>query len=270
MNQVDFNDPDEASSDGTNIVPGDPNIMTSLVRGLAVIQAFSGESPSLSISQISQKTDIPRAAVRRCLYTLRALGFADSPDGRLYELCPRILALGYAYLRSFPIATVAQPVLRRISSALQESSSIAVLDGDDIVYIARSSASRIMTVDLQVGSKLPALFTSMGRVLLAFRSDGLEDRLARAEFAPWTPHTIKDAAALRTEIEHIRTAGYSIVDQELEVGLRSIAVPIFAPDGSAVAAINVGAHVSRISIDYMIEKIRPLILKAASELSLCF
>jgi IclR family pca regulon transcriptional regulator len=276
MTDTDFDDDGTAPAPGRGMpeagegpVPGDPNIMTSLVRGLAVIQAFSRETASMTISQISQKTGIPRAAVRRCLYTLRSLGFADTEDGRRYVLRPRILSLGHAYLGSIPLTRIAQPLLRRISNALAESCSIAILDGDDIVYIARASVSRIMTIDLHVGSRLPAAFTSMGRVLLAYRPDELDERLARVTFEAFTPNTIKDAAMLRAEIARVREAGYAIVDQELELGLRSIAAPIRASDGTAFAAINVGAHASRMSTTEMVEKILPLLREAAAELSLC-
>ena len=258
---------DPAAPEGP--LPGDPNIMTSLVRGLAVIQAFSRDTPSLTISQISQTTAIPRAAVRRCLYTLKALGFADTQDGRRWVLRPRILALGHAYLSSIPLTRVAQPLLRRISERLNESCSMAILDGDDIVYIARASVSRIMTIDLHVGSRLPAAFTSMGRVLLAARPQELDARLARVTFTPFTPNTVRDAAALKAEIAKVRATGYCIVDQELELGLRSIAVPIVASDGTAYAALNIGAHASRISAAEMVETILPLLREAAAELSLC-
>jgi IclR family pca regulon transcriptional regulator len=254
---------------GPEIVPGDPSIMTSLVRGLAVIQAFSRQSGALTISQISQKTGIPRAAVRRCLYTLRALGFADTEDGRRYVLRPRILTLGHAYLGSLPFTAVAQPLLRSISDDLQESCSIAVLDGDDIVYTARASVSRIMAIDLHVGSRLPAAFTSMGRVLLAFGRDKLDERLGRVVFPALTPNTIRDVAALGAEIARVRANGYSIVDEELEPGLRSIAVPIMAADGTACAAINVGVHASRMSTDDLVGRVLPRLRAAADELSLC-
>ncbi len=262
-------DDEGAGRPGDGPVPGDPSIMMSLVRGLAVIQAFSRQTASMTISQISQKTGIPRAAVRRCLYTLRALGFADTEDGRHYVLRPRILSLGHAYLSSLPLSQVAQPLLRSISKELNESCSIAILDGDDIVYTARASVSRIMTIDLHVGSRLPAAFTSMGRVLLAYRADELDERLAKISFKAFTPYTIKDAASLRAEIERVRRAGFAIVDQELELGLRSIAVPIMAADGTAFAAMNVGAHASRISTEDLIRRVLPLLRAAAAELSAC-
>jgi IclR family transcriptional regulator, pca regulon regulatory protein len=252
------------------IVPGDPDIMTSLVRGLAVIQAFSRQTAVMTIAQISRKTGIPRAAVRRCLYTLRALGFADTEDGRHYALRPRILALGHAYLSSIPFTTLAQPLLRGICDELQESCSIAVLDGDDIVYTARASVSRIMAIDLHVGSRLPAAFTSMGRVLLAFGRVDLDAVLARIDYPALTPRTIRDADRLRAEIDHVRRTGHAIVDEELELGLRSIAVPILAANDCACAAINVGVHASRMSADELVRRVLPRLRAAAAELSLCF
>src|SRR5437763_3353009 len=147
---------------------GDPNFMASLARGLAVIRAFTQQRRHLTIAQLSQRTGIPRAAVRRCLYTLAKLGYVTSDDGRGYSLRPKVLALGHAYLSSTPLATMAQPLLDSISDRLHESSSMAVLEGDEILYVARSTTTtRLMSIDLGLGSRLPAYCSSMGRVLLA-------------------------------------------------------------------------------------------------------
>ena len=147
---------------------GDPNFMTSLARGITVIRAFSQHRHRQTIAQLSLRTGIPRAAVRRCLYTLQKLGYVAVDDGRAYTLRAQVLALGHAYLSSAPLATSAQPLLNQVSEAIHESCSMAVLDGDDILYVARSSgSSRIMSIDLGIGSRLPAFCTSMGRVLLA-------------------------------------------------------------------------------------------------------
>lgn len=260
----------EIEADETEVTGGsDPNMMTSLVRGLEVIQAFSRQDRSLTISQISQKTGIPRAAVRRCLYTLNALGFAGSEDGRLYFLRPRILALGHAYLTSSPLARIAQPLLRRVSNELRESCSVAILDGGEILYIARASVSRIMTIDLDVGSRLPAAYTSMGRVLLAGLPDReLDAHLAAVKPFPPTPYTLPNDGILRAEILKVRAQGYALIDQELEVGLRSIAVPIRNMDGKVMAAINVGAHASQVALDDMLGRILPALQTAAAEMSL--
>jgi IclR family pca regulon transcriptional regulator len=248
---------------------GDPNFMTSLARGLTVIQAFSQQRRLMSISQISQKTGIPRAAVRRCLYTLNKLGFVSAEDGRNFALRPRILSLGHAYLASTPLAKAAQPVLRHISNTLNESSSIAILDGDDILYIARASTSRIMTIDLDIGSRLPAAHTSMGRVLLAhLPAEEREAYLSRAKLIKYTSHTLITVEDLRAELDKVRAQGYAIVDQELEIGLRSIAVPIASSDGKVVAAMNIGVQAGRVSLSDLETRVLPVLRAGSNELSL--
>jgi IclR family pca regulon transcriptional regulator len=247
----------------------DPDFMTSLARGLAVIQAFSPQRRVLTISQISQRTGIPRAAVRRCLHTLGKLGFVTAEEGRNFSLRPRILALGHAYLASTPLANAAQPVLRHISNTLNESSSVAILDGDEILYIARAFTSRIMTIDLHVGSRLPAYCTSMGRVLLAhLPSADLDGYLERAKLIQYTTNTIVSHEGLREALEAVRRDGYAINDQELEIGLRSIAVPIAAPDGRVVAALNVGAQAARVPVAEMRDRFLPVLKDGARELGL--
>lgn len=211
---------------------GDPNFMASLARGLEVLQAFTPQRRLMSVSQISQRTGIPRAAVRRCLYTLSKLGFVYAEDGKNFELRPRVLSLGHNWLGATPLASASQPVLRQLSQTLNESCSMAVLDGDDILYIARASASRIMTIDLHIGSRLPASTTSMGRVLLSgLASEPLNDYLARLTQLRYTSHTLVSSSALREELARVRQQGYAINDQELEIGLRSLAVPLSAPGG---------------------------------------
>ena len=248
---------------------GDPDFMTSLARGLEVIQAFSRQRPLLSISQISQKTGIPRAAVRRCLYTLTQLGFVYSEDKRNFCLRPRILALGHAYLASTPLAKSAQPVLQHLCTLLHESSSVAILDGNDILYIARASTSRIMTIDLDIGSRLPALFTSMGRAQVAYLPQAEQHRiLNETQMIQYTPKTLANRDSLLQELEQIREQGYAIIDQELEMGLRSIAVPIMDAAHQPVAAINVGMHADRVSISDMQTRILPVLQEAATELAL--
>ena len=248
---------------------GDPNFMTSLARGLAVIQAFSQRRHHLTISQVSTTTGLSRAAVRRCLYTLAKLGFAGSDDNRHFFLRPRILALGHSYISSMPLATAAQPVLEHISRQLHESCSIATLDGVDIVYIARANVTRIMSIDLGVGSRLPAFCTSMGRAILAnLPPEELEAILARVEFKRYTERTITNPAKLTQALRQIRRDGYSIIDQELEHGLRSMAVPIQNPSGKVVAALNIGAHAQRVSIQDMQTKFLPHLRAAAQELCL--
>lgn len=247
---------------------GDPNFMTSLARGLSVIQAFSQKKRQLTISQVSGKTGLSRAAVRRCLYTLARLGFAGSDDGRHFYLGPRILALGYSYIASMPLATAAQPMLERLSHELHESCSISTLDRSDIIYVARANVTRIMSIDLAVGSRLPAFCTSMGRILLASLSaEDLEGYLRQTELKQFTERTITSVEKLRQVLRLISRNGYAIVDQELEPGLRSMAVPIQNPSGKIVAALNVGAHAHRVSIQEMQSKFLPRLRAAAQELS---
>ncbi len=246
---------------------GDPNFMTSLARGLAVIQAFTDRKQQLTISQLSVRTALSRAAVRRCLYTLRQLGFAATDDGRHFYLRPRILSLGHSYISSMPIASSVQPVLEHVSHTLHESSSIATLDGLEIIYVARASVTRIMSIDLGVGSRLPAFCTSMGRVLLAnLPPEEFESYLARIEFEHFTDKTVPNAEKLRQVLRQVRRNGFSIVDQELELGLRSMAVPIQNPSGRVVAALNVGAHAQRVSIQVMQTRFLPQLRAAAQEI----
>ena len=248
---------------------GDPNFMTSLARGLSVIQAFSQRRLPLTISQISNKTGFSRAAVRRCLYTLKQLGFAGSEDGRHFFLRPRILALGHSYISSMPLATTAQPVLEHISHHLHESCSIATLDGLEIVYIARANMTRIMSIDLGVGSRLPAFCTSMGRVLLANLSpEELENYMSRVQFTPYTERTVSNTQKLRQALRIVQRTGYSIVDQELEHGLRSMAVPVQNPNGKVAAALNIGAHAQRVSIQTMQNVFLPQLRAGAQELGM--
>jgi IclR family pca regulon transcriptional regulator len=248
---------------------GDPNFMTSLARGLAVIQAFSQRQRELTVSQISAKTGFSRAAVRRCLYTLGKLGFAASDDSRHFHLRPRVLALGHSYISSMPLAATAQPILENVSHILHESCSIATLDRTEIIYIARANVTRIMSIDLGVGSRLPAFCTSMGRVLMAeLPPEKLDEFLARVEFKPYTERTVVNAEKLRQVLRLVQRNGYSIVDQELESGLRSMAVPIRDSGGRVVAALNVGAHAQRVSIQDLQLRFLPQLKGAAQELSL--
>jgi IclR family transcriptional regulator, pca regulon regulatory protein len=248
---------------------GDPNFMTSLARGLAVIQAFSSQKRQLTISQISTKTGFSRAAVRRCLYTLIKLGFAGSDDSHNFFLQPRVLALGHSYISSMPLAASAQPVLDHVSQLLHESCSIATLEGLDIIYVARANVTRIMSIDLGVGSRLPAFCTSMGRVLLANLPPAeLESFFERVQLTRHTSRTIVTAEKLRQALRLVARNGYSLVDQELEIGLRSMAVPIENPNGKVVAALNVGAHAQRLSIQELQNKFLPQLRATARELSM--
>ena len=249
---------------------GDPNFMASLARGLAVIRGFTAQKRHLTIAQLSQRTSIPRAAVRRCLYTLAKLGYVGSEDGRTYALRPRILALGHAYLSSTPIVNAVQPLLEQITSVLHESCSMAVLESDEILYIARSSTTtRVMSIDLGIGSRLPAYCTSMGRVLLAgLSASDLDAYLSRVKLTKLTSRTVSEPDELKKVLAAVRREGYSLVDQELEIGLRSIAVPVTDAAGRVVAALNIGTQSSRVPVTEMETKFLPALQAAGHELGL--
>ena len=248
---------------------GDPNFMASLARGLTVLQAFSQIKRPATVSLLSARTGFSRAAVRRCLYTLTCLGFAATDDSQRFVLLPRVLALGYGYLSSMPFAQAAQPVLNRLGGMLRESCSVSVLDHDDIVYIARASITRIMSVDLSIGSRLPAFCTSMGRVLLAnLPADELEKYFLRVQFRSHTERTVTSVSKLKQLLRTVRRTGYAIVDQELEEGLRSIAVPIKNPAGKVVAALNAGTQAQRVSTVELQSKFLPNLLAASEEIGM--
>jgi len=251
------------------MLAGDPSFMTSLARGLTVIEAFSGKHHRPTTAVLSAQTGLPRAAVHRCLYTLRRLGFVDSDDERHFYLRPSVLSLGYSYLYSTPLASATQPVLERVSRLLHESCSIATLEGDSIVYVARSPVTRIMSVDLRVGSRLPAFCTSMGRVLLAsFSPEKLRAYVAQLTLTRYTDHTIASKEKLLRLLHVVERAGYALVDQELEIGLRSIAVPLRDSSGTVVAALNASTHAQRVSMQDMQTRFLPVLRATAVELAL--
>jgi len=246
----------------------DPSFMTSLARGLAVIRAFADSRRSLTIAQISQKTGIPRAAVRRCLHTLRQLGYADA-DVNNFSLGPKILTLGYSYLSSTPLTVSSQPYLNNISRTLGESCSLAVLDDTEVLYVARSAASRVMSVALNTGSRLPAYCTSLGRAMLAhLPEDQLKTYFSKVKLRAMTDKTVVSQKRLREILAGVREDGYALIDEELEVGLRSIAVPVRGAGGNVVAALNVGVQATRVSRRQMEEQFLPVLKKGAEELSI--
>ncbi|MDI9250617.1 IclR family transcriptional regulator C-terminal domain-containing protein, partial [Stenotrophomonas sp. RS-48] len=218
---------------------GDPDFMTSLGRGLAVLSVFSQHPREVTMSQISTDTGISRAAVRRVLYTLEKLGYVGE-QGRGYVLLPRVLGMGGAYVASSSMTAAAQPVLDALRDDVHESCSLGVLDGDDILYVARAETVRIMSIGLRAGSRLPAYCTSMGRVLLAaLPRDTLEGYLERNPLRPRTERTITRMDDFLDTLEKVRREGVSLVDQELEIGLRSIAVPVRSRSGDVVGALNI-------------------------------
>lgn len=240
------------------------DFVQSLERGLAVIRAFDAEHPQLTLSEVARATGLTRAAARRFLLTLVELGYMRTDGGRLFSLRPRILELGYAYLSSLTLPEVAQPHMETLVAQVHESCSMSVLDGDEVVYVARVPTKRIMAVAISVGTRFPAYATSMGRVLLAAQSaEWLEEYLATTELRPLTRRTITDPAKLRATLARILTQGFAIVDQELEEGLRSLAAPIHGENGSVIAALNVSAHASRGSSEVIRKELLPPLLDTA-------
>jgi IclR family pca regulon transcriptional regulator len=235
----------------------------SLERGLAVIRAFGTDRARMTLSEVAREAELSRASARRFLHTLVELGYVVT-DGREFALRPQVLELGYAYLSSLSLPEVAQPHLEQLAEDVGESSSVAVLDGTDIVYVARVATRRIMSAAIQVGTRFPAAATSMGRALLAHVPDGeRETVLADATLAALTPRTITDKGLLRAELDTVREQGWALVDQELEEGLRSIAAPLCDTAGRVVAAVNVSAPVRRGPVEEMVGEFLPPLLSAA-------
>lgn len=246
----------------------DADMMGGFAKGLAVLEVFGRGRERLTIAEVARLTGLDRATARRCLITLNRLGYA-AHDGRAYSLTVRILALGHAYLASTPLPDQIRPFLDRLAALLDESCSCSILDGTEIVYIARASQRRVMSIGLGVGSHLPATCSSMGRVLLAALPQAvLLDTLAHAELKPLTAKTLTDRDALLAEIDRVREQGYAIIDEELEMGLRSIAVPIRNTAGQVVAAINTGAQTGRVSVDRLKDEVLPQLLSVQAKLAL--
>ena len=240
------------------------DFVQSLERGLAVIRAFDGEHRELSLSDVARATGLTRAAARRFLLTLVKLGYVGF-DGKLFSLRPRVLELGFAYLSSLTLPEVAQPHMEKLVAQVNESSSVSVLDDTEVVYVARVPTRRIMTITIAVGTRLPAYATSMGRVLLAgLEPDELEERLGRTDLRALTSRTVTDPARLREILDGVRRQGYAMVDQELEDGLRSAAVPLRDGAGSVIAALNVSVHASRATLQTLKREFLPLALQTAA------
>ena len=239
----------------------------SLERGLAVLRAFSADRPSMTLSDVARTTHLTRATARRLLLTFEALGYMRS-DGRHFELTPRVLDLGYAYVSSLKLPDIAQPFMEELSERVHESVSAAVLDDDEIVYVARVPTKRIMTVSISLGSRLPAATTSLGRALLAeLPDDELEAFLARAPVAQMTDQTLTDVDELRAAIVEVRRLGYAVVDQELEVGVRSAATVVRNRRGCALAAINVSTHAGRVPLRELKTVFVPQLLATAEAIT---
>jgi IclR family pca regulon transcriptional regulator len=237
------------------------DLVQSLARGLAVIRAFNEAEADLTVTDVARLAGVTRAAARRFLLTLTELGYVRT-DGRTFALRPTVLELGNSYLTSMGLAEVARPHMRGLVAETGDNSALCVLEGDDIYYVelVRVPARQVMAINVSVGTRLPAYPTSMGRVLLAGQSDAwLARYLNRAVVRPVTSYTVESTAELKVVLDKVRDDDYAVVDQELDVGLRSIAVPIRAENGTVFASVNVSMHTSRRTVDQMqAEVLEPL------------
>jgi IclR family pca regulon transcriptional regulator len=262
-----FTDPDALAAETIARLGDDPDFVTALARGLAVLLALSDKRRRMSIAQVSHRTGIPRAAARRSLHTLSKLGFAAMDEHRRFYLRPRVLSFSHAYLSASPLAVLAQPVLDRLGESLREACSLATLDGDEIVYLARSTSSRIMSPQLNVGRRLPAYCTSVGHVLLAhLPQDELNDYLARAKLHPYTEYTPATTDKLLALLKTVRESGFAFASQLMEPRLCTLAVPVRDAGGHYVAGINVILQGRLVSRSEMAERFYQPLQHAAMEL----
>lgn len=226
------------------------------------MRCFADEQRPMTIAQASRATGLSRPSVKRCLHTLVKLGYA-SQSGVTYTLRPKVLALGYAYLSSSTLAMRAQPYLDQVRDDLHESCSLGVIEDDEVYYVARAEVSRIMSIALRAGSRLPLYCTSMGRVLLSGWSPAERGEYFRhADLRALTQQTRTSPSELNAICEGVQREGFAVVDQELEVGLRSIAVPVFQ-HGEIIASLNVGTQASRITLTELRTRFLPVLRRAA-------
>jgi len=260
-----MNQPQDAA-DGEIVAPHKRDLIAGLEKGLQVIEAFDQERSRLTIAEVAQRTGLTRAAARRYLITLAHLGYVRH-EQKLFSLTPMILRLGQSYLHSARLPRIVQPLLYRLAYSLEEAASAGVLDHDQLVCVAAVSAGRLVSTTLQPGTRVPAFCTANGRVLLAYLPQAqMEHFLARLQPEQITAHTIVNKERLALEIARTREQGYALVDQELELGLRTMAVPIRNFRGEVVAAMNISVHAARMKLEEMVERCLPAMLKIQVEL----
>lgn len=243
-----------------------PDFVTAFARGLSIIRCFGKDAVNLTLAEVAERSGLTRPTARRFLLTLEALGYAGT-DGKRFWLAPRTLDLGYSYLSSIGIADTAQGSMRAVVDALNESCSMGVLDGGDVIYIARAAPKHMMSLQINVGSRLPAFCNSIGRVLLAGLNAGdlgayFKTNARRA----YTRYTLTDERRLRRVLADVRASGYALIDQEVEEGLRAIAVPIRTASGRVAAGLSVGAHTGRMSKSAMVKTVLPVLRQRAREI----
>ncbi|MCO5063515.1 MAG: helix-turn-helix domain-containing protein [Rhizobiaceae bacterium] len=241
------------------------DIMSGLVKGLAVIETFTAERPRQSISEAAAACGLDRATTRRCLLTLAHEGYSDY-DGKYFTLTPRVLRLGIGCLAAMPLPRLIQPLLDSLSEQINESTSVSILDGAEIVYVARAAQRKVMSIGLMPGSRLPAYCTSMGRVMLAALPDGeARARLGASPLPARTPATLTDPDTIMIELERVRAQGYAKIDQEVQIGLRSVAVPLHNIHGHTIAALNVGVAATANDMDDLVERTLPALTRVARD-----
>ena len=261
--------PDEGAVAEPSSAPAGPHkrdLIAGLEKGLAVIEAFDQDRPRLTISEVATRCGLTRAAARRYLITLEYLGYVSS-DRKMYSLSPKVLRLGQSYMHSARLPRIVQPELQKLAFALKEASSAGVLDGNDVICIAATDAGRLVSLTLQPGTRVPAYCTANGRVLLSARPQADVDAwVAQQTLEPLTTHTLTSPEKLRDAIARVRLQGYAIVDQEFELGLRTISVPLKNYRGEVLAALNVSAQTSRMSVAQLVETCLPALLNAQAGL----
>jgi IclR family pca regulon transcriptional regulator len=241
--------------------------MGGLAKGLDVIRAFTRESPSLTLSEIAAHARLPAATARRCLLTLAELGYVMQ-SGRNFLLRPKVLELGAAYLESMNIETLTKTYLEDLARQTGDSAALTVLDGTEIVYVARTSVRTLMRLEAHVGSRFPAYPTSMGRVLLAgVSAERLQKYFAAAQFVALTSHTVTDPAKLMKLIEECRRVGYSAVEDELAYGVVAVAVPVYDQAQRVVAALNTSSHSKKISKAKLVRERLALLQELSAQIS---
>ena len=243
------------------------DFIQSLEKGLNVIAIFDSEHQAMTLTEVAKKVGLTRANARRILLTLQYLDYVKYKDGKLFSLTAKVLCLGYSFLSSLSFKELAQPYIQALAMDINESCSMSVLDGKDIVYVARFQTKRIMTISLSIGSRLPLHATSMGRVLMSgLAQNDLEKVLDNLELEAYTPHTITNKQELGDRINLVKERGWALADQELEIGVRSIACPVKDKDGKTIAALNISGHASRVTKEEMIENYLPTLKRTVKEI----
>jgi len=257
-----------------------PDFIEAIARGLDVIRAFKPGQPVMSLASVAAASSLPRPTARRILLTLEQLGYVRQAGGQQafglgpgltpggYELTPRVLDLGMSYVLSRGLWEIARPHMEALVERTRESTSIAQLDGSDIVYVARVAVPKIVTLSVTIGTRFPAMQTSLGKVLLAALPQAEAERVlaepSRSGITPrWQPDAAERAAALR----EVRARGWALTDEQLALGIRSVAVPLRDGDGRVIAALNVNAHAAETPVEVLTGTHLPLLLQAAGSIS---